>query len=238
MLTYSFLYTQLSFVFLLQKDSDFDHDDTDVFFSSERFWYLSRAFFCPFFFSFRKILISLMCFFSKLFFVFFYNICSPFLYIQNSNNDNNNNNNDNNNNNNDSNKNNNNSNNKNKIKRFLLAFIYKEKNYQKYFEIKIKIRNCVKSLEFVLNTIFFVPKSFQKYFHEYVRTENLSHKIAWNYLKNSWIVFINFSKDFCEYIRMENPSYKIAWSHLKITWNVLYTIFFNLKIFQKIFGNI
>ena len=231
MLTYSFLYTQLSFVFLLQKDSDFDHDDTDVFFSSERFWYLSRAFFCPFFFSFRKILISLICFFSKLFFVFFYNICSPFLYIQNSNNDNNNNNND-------SNKNNNNSNNKNKIKRFLLAFIYKEKNYQKYFEIKIKIRNCVKSLEFVLNTIFFVPKSFQKYFHEYVRTENLSHKIAWNYLKNSWIVFINFSKDFCEYIRMENPSYKIAWSHLKITWNVLYTIFFNLKIFQKIFGNI
>ena len=121
-----------------------------------------------------------MCFFSKLFFVFFYNICSPFLYIQNSNNDNNNNNNDNNNNNNnnDSNKNNNNSNNKNKIKRFLLAFIYKEKNCQKYFEIKIKIRNCVKSLEFVLNTIFFVPKSFQKYFHEYVRTENLSHKIA------------------------------------------------------------
>ena len=36
-LSYNFSYTQLSFVFLLQKDSYFDHDGSDVFFSSERF---------------------------------------------------------------------------------------------------------------------------------------------------------------------------------------------------------
>ena len=80
-----FSYTQLSFVFLLQKDSYFDYDDSDAFFSfsSERFWYLSQVFFPLFlFFSFhRKILMSFMCLFSKLFFVFFYKIYLPFLYI-------------------------------------------------------------------------------------------------------------------------------------------------------------
>ena len=71
-LSNNFSYTQLSFLFLRQEDSYYVHDDTDVFFyfsSSERFWYLSRAFFLPLFL-FRKILMSFACFFSKLFFVF------------------------------------------------------------------------------------------------------------------------------------------------------------------------
>ena len=82
-----FSYTQLSFVFLLQKDSYFDYDDSDAFFSfsSERFWYLSQVFFHLFlFFSFhRKILMSFMCLFSKLFFVFFIkSIYHFYIYIQ------------------------------------------------------------------------------------------------------------------------------------------------------------
>ena len=82
-----FSYTQLSFVFLLQKDSYFDYDDNDAFFSfsSERLWYLSQVFFHLFlFFSFhRKILMSFMCLFSKLFFVFFIkSIYHFYIYIQ------------------------------------------------------------------------------------------------------------------------------------------------------------
>ena len=47
-----FSYTQLSFVFVLQKDSYFDYDDSDAFF----------------FFFFRKILISVSGLFSPFFF--------------------------------------------------------------------------------------------------------------------------------------------------------------------------
>ena len=69
-----FSYTQLSFVFVLQKDSYFDYDDSDAFF----FFFFRKilisvsGLFSPFFFSFhREILMSFMCLFSKLFFVFF-----------------------------------------------------------------------------------------------------------------------------------------------------------------------
>ena len=68
----NFSYTQLYFVFLLQKDPYFNHDGTDTFFcffASESFLYLSRASFRLFFF-FRKILLPFRCFFLKLFFAF------------------------------------------------------------------------------------------------------------------------------------------------------------------------
>ena len=41
-----------------------------------------------------------------------------------------------------------------------------------------RLKNCMKSLEFVLNTIFFVFVNVSKDFHEYVRTENMSYKIV------------------------------------------------------------
>ena len=44
------------------------------------------------------------------------------------------------------------------------------------------LKNPMKSLEFVLNTRLFCFHS--KKFHEYITMENLSYKIAWNYLKN------------------------------------------------------
>ena len=78
----NFSYTQLSFVFLLQKDSSFNHDDTDALLSlSERFLYLHQAFFFSFF---REILLPFVCFFSKLFLVFlkiFINQFYIYLYI-------------------------------------------------------------------------------------------------------------------------------------------------------------
>ena len=64
---------------------------------------------------------------------------------------------------------------------FLLIFKYRQKNF----------KNCVKLLEFVLNTIILFS----------------------NY---SWIVFIVFSKSFREYNKTtENPSYKITWNYSK-----------------------
>ena len=80
----NFSYTQLSFAFLLQKYSYVNHDDTGAFFSfssSERFLYLSRAFFLPFFFFFfRKILVLFTCFFPKLCFFWQY-LLTMFIYM-------------------------------------------------------------------------------------------------------------------------------------------------------------
>ena len=53
-----------------------------------------------------------------------------------------------------------------------------------YIGFMNRLKNCMKSLEFVLNTIFFVFVNVSKDFHEYVRTENMSYKIVWNYSKN------------------------------------------------------
>ena len=89
-----------------------------------------------------------------------------------------------------------------------------------WYLLRVSFQNFSKYFEF---------QSFSKHFREYIRTENRSHKIAWNYLKLSWIVSIIFSRNFPEYIRMENPSYKTAWNHLKVTWTFLNTILFNLK---------
>ena len=73
----------------------------------------------------------------------------------------------------------------------------------------------MKSLEFALHIIFYVFKNFSKDFHEYIRMDNPSYKMAWNHSKiNSVVLNIifsvlkNFSKIFCKYTRMENPSYK------------------------------
>ena len=73
----------------------------------------------------------------------------------------------------------------------------------------------MKSLEFALHIIFSVFKNFSKDFHEYIRMDNPSYKMALNHSKiNSVVlniifsVFKNFSKIFCKYTRMENPSYK------------------------------
>ena len=69
-------------------------------------------------------------------------------------------------------------------------------------------KNCMKSLEVVLNTIFFCFQNFSKRFHEYIRAENPSLKIAWNYSKNhlscfkyNIFYFQNFSKTLYQYIR-------------------------------------
>ena len=81
----NFSYTQqLSFAFLLQKDSCYAHDDTDVFVffpSSERFWYLSQTFFCLFFPSLEIFWYLLrdfcqsfsLCFFFYLYIIFIHN---------------------------------------------------------------------------------------------------------------------------------------------------------------------
>ena len=64
----NYSYIELSFVSLLKKNSDFDHDYTDPFF----------------FFFFRKILVPSLCFFSKLFFVFLIIFINHFnIYIKN-----------------------------------------------------------------------------------------------------------------------------------------------------------
>ena len=47
-----------------------------------------------------------------------------------------------------------------------------------YIGFMNRLKNCMKSLEFVLNTIFFVFVNFSKNFHEYVTTENMGYKIA------------------------------------------------------------
>ena len=65
---------------------------------------------------------------------------------------------------------------------------------------------------------------YSKYFYQYIRTENLSYKIPWNYLKNHLNCFHKLLKNFCEFIRTKNLSYKIAWNYSKITWIVLNTI--------------
>ena len=78
---------QLSFVSLLKKNSDFDHDYTDPFF----FFFFRNIFisalglFSPFFFFFfRKILVPSLCFFWKLFFVFLIIFINHFnIYIKN-----------------------------------------------------------------------------------------------------------------------------------------------------------
>ena len=95
-----------------------------------------------------------------------------------------------------------------------------------WYLLRVSFQNFSKYFEF---------QNFSKHFREYVRTENRSHKIAWNYLKLSWIVSIIFSRNFPEYIRTESPSYKTAWNHLKVTWTFLNTIFFNLKNCSKNF---
>ena len=75
MLIYNnFFYTQLAFVFDLQKDLYIAHDNIDTFF----FFFFRKtliSFTCYFsffvFYFLRKILITFTCFFSKSFFVFF-----------------------------------------------------------------------------------------------------------------------------------------------------------------------
>ena len=85
MLNNNFSYTQLSFFLFLQKDFYFNHNDTDAFFccSSERFWYLSRAFFAFFNFSFSGFdMFHLLL--SEAFLCVFDNVYLPFWYIQKS----------------------------------------------------------------------------------------------------------------------------------------------------------
>ena len=76
--------------------------------------------------------------------------------------------------------------------------------------------------------------NFSKCFYQYIRTENLGYKIAWNYLKNHLNCFHKLLKKFYEFIRTKNLSYKIAWNYSKITWIVLNTIFSD---FKKCFKN-
>ena len=78
---------------------------------------------------------------------------------------------------------------------------------------------------------------FSKDFHEYIRMENLSYKIAWNHSEMIFIISIVIIPFLHEYIRMENLSYKIAWNHSEITWIVL-NIFSIFKVYKEKFFKI
>ena len=81
-----FFTLQSSLTFVPQKDSYYAHDDTDasfLFLVKKDFFITHELIFAFFVFSFfRKILVPLMCFFLKLFFVFLNNSCLSFLYIE------------------------------------------------------------------------------------------------------------------------------------------------------------
>ena len=84
MLNNNFSYTQLSLAFVPQKDSYYVHDDTDAsfLFLLQKDFYIAHEHIGTFcLFLFRKILGAFMCFFLKLFFVF-YNSYLSFLYIE------------------------------------------------------------------------------------------------------------------------------------------------------------
>ena len=69
----------------------------------------------------------------------------------------------------------------------------------------------MKSLEFVLNIIFFVLKIFQKIFVRYKKNKKCELQNSSTLLRKSLgLFFINFSKIFREYITTGNPSYKKA----------------------------
>ena len=75
----NFSYTQLSFVFLLQKNFIFNHDDTDALLSlSERFFYLYRAFFL---FLLQKDFAAFRVFLFEAFLSFFKSIYIYNIYI-------------------------------------------------------------------------------------------------------------------------------------------------------------
>ena len=87
----------------------------------------------------------------------------------------------------------------------------------------INFKNCMKSLKFVLNTIFLFSNyswivfiDFSKHFHEYYKNgKSESQNILKLLKKVFWIVFIIFSKNLCEYITTEDSNYKITWNYSK-----------------------
>ena len=88
------------------------------------------------------------------------------------------------------------------------------KNFIDIWKLKIRVTKSPKITQkitwTVLNTIFSLFINFSKYFHDYIRTENPSYKISWNYPKITWLVLntMFFLFHFHEYKTMENPGYK------------------------------
>ena len=88
------------------------------------------------------------------------------------------------------------------------------KNFIDIWKLKIRVTKSPKITQkitwTVLNTIFSLFINFSKCFHDYIRTENPSYKISWNYPKITWLVLntMFFLFHFHEYKIMENPGYK------------------------------